>query len=79
MAIQVTTGVVRNGQILVDGVHLDEGARVAVLSPDAGETVVLSSDQEDALIAALAEVERGEFVGLDDLLASLPEPVAAWR
>jgi predicted transcriptional regulator len=47
---------------------------VAVLSRGAEESFKLSSMQEDELLAAIAEIERGEFVGLEELLASLPNP-----
>jgi len=72
--MQVTTGTVVDGKVVVEGATLPEGAVVAVLSRGVEESFTLSSTQEDELLAAMAEVERGDFVGLEDLLASLPKP-----
>ena len=72
--MQVTTGTVVNGKVVVEGTTLPEGAVVAVLSRGSEESFKLSSAQEDELLAAIAEIERGDFVGLEELLASLPNP-----
>lgn len=71
-SMQVVMGIVVNGQIVIEGMPLAEGAVVTVVArgPDEGST--LTDEQEDELVAAMAEVERGEFVELEDLLASLP-------
>jgi hypothetical protein len=69
--MQVTTGTVVNGKVVVEGATLPEGAVVAVLSRGAEEGFKLSTSQEDELLAAIAEIERGDFVGLEELLASL--------
>jgi hypothetical protein len=70
--MQVTTGTVVNGKVVVEGATLPEGAVVALLSRGAEESFKLSSAQEDELIASMAEIERGDCVGLEELLASLP-------
>jgi hypothetical protein len=72
--MQVTTGTVINGKVVVEGATLPDGAVVAVLSRGVEESFTLSSTQEDELLAAMAEIERGDFVGLEELLASLPKP-----
>ncbi|HQR78438.1 MAG TPA: hypothetical protein PLR35_18630 [Burkholderiaceae bacterium] len=72
--MQVTTGTVVNGKVVVEGATLPEGAVVAVLSRGVEESFTLSPAQEDELLAAMAEIERGDFVGLDELLTSLPRP-----
>jgi hypothetical protein len=72
--MQVTTGTVVDGKVVVEGATLPEGAVVAVLSRGVEESFTLSSAQEDELRAAMAEIERGDFVGLEELLASLPNP-----
>jgi hypothetical protein len=72
--MQVTTGKVVNGKVVVEGATLPEGTVVAVLSRGAEEGFMLSTSQEDELLAAMAEIERGDFVGLEELLASLPKP-----
>ena len=69
--MQVTTGTVIGGKVVVEGVPLVEGSLVAVLSPEPEEPFTLSAEDEDELLAAMAEIERGEFVSADKLLESL--------
>ena len=73
--MQVATGTVVNGKIVLEGVPLAEGAVVTVVSRGADESFSLTTSQEDELIAAMAEIERGEYVSLEDLLKSLPPRV----
>jgi hypothetical protein len=69
--MHVATGTVVNGKIELDGVPLVEGSVVAIVSRGADEQFALTDAQEDELLEAMAEVERGEFVSLDELLSSL--------
>lgn len=69
--MQIAIGTVVNGKVVVEGVPLVEGAVVAVVSRGADETFKLSPEDETELAAAIAEIERGEFVSADDLLESL--------
>lgn len=69
--MQVATGTVVGGKVVVDGVSLVEGSLVAVLSREADEPFTLSTEDEDELVAAMAEIERDEFVSADELLESL--------
>jgi hypothetical protein len=71
--MQVSTGTVVNGKIVVEGVQLPEGSVVTVLSRGAAESFSLTEAQERELLEAMAEIERGEFETLEDLLASLPK------
>ena len=70
--MQVATGTVVNGKIVLEGVPLAEGAVVAVVTRGADESFSLTQAQEDELLAAMAEIERGEYVSLEELLQSLP-------
>jgi hypothetical protein len=70
--MQIATGTVINGKIVLEGVPLSEGARVTVVTRGADEGFTLTVEQEDALLESIAQVERGEFVSLAELLASLP-------
>ena len=70
-AMQVTTGTVVGGMVVVEGAPLAEGAVVAVLSALPDEAFTLSERDEDELLAAMAEIERGEFVTAQELLESL--------
>ena len=69
--MQVTTGTVVGGKVVVEGVSLVEGSVVAVLSRAPAEPFALSADDEEELLAAIAEIERGEFVTPETLLESL--------
>jgi hypothetical protein len=71
--MQVATGTVVNGKIVLEGVPLSEGAVVTVVTRGADESFSLTEAQEDELLAAMAEIERGELVSLGDLLRSLPK------
>lgn len=70
--MQVATGTVVNGKIVVEGVSLAEGSVVAVLARGADEPFELSSEAEDELVAAISEIERGEYITVEDLLRELP-------
>ena len=69
--MQVTTGTVVGGKVIVEGVPLVEGSLVAVLSREPEEPFSLSPEDENELLAAMAEIESGEFVLADELLESL--------
>lgn len=70
--MQVTTGTVVDGKIVLEGVSLKDGAVVAIVARGADEGFSLTKAEEDELLAAMAEIERGEYVTLEDLLQSLP-------
>ena len=69
--MQITTGTVVDGKVVVEGVPLVEGAVVAVLSREPEVPFTLSPEDEDELLAAMAEIAKGEFVSADELLESL--------
>ena len=70
--MQVATGIVVNGRIVLEGVPLAEGAKVTVVTRGADESFTLTTVAEDELLESLAEVERGQFLCLEELLATLP-------
>lgn len=70
--MQVATGTVINGTVVLEGVALAEGARVTVVTRGADEAFSLTEAQEDALLASLDEIERGQYVSLEELIATLP-------
>ncbi len=49
------------------------GAVVAVVTRGADESFSLTKAQENELLAAMAEIDRGEYVTLEELLQSLPK------
>jgi hypothetical protein len=70
--MQLITGTVVEGRVVVQGVALPEGSRVTVLTRGADECFTLSAEDEDELLEAVAEIDRGEYVGLEQLLTTLP-------
>lgn len=55
----IITDRVRGGRIEVDTATLPEGAKVTVLAREGEETIQLGPEDEAALLAAIAEAERG--------------------
>ncbi len=69
--MQISTGTVVGGKVVVEGVPLVEGAIVTVLAREAEQPFSLSLQDEEELLAAMDEVERGEFISAEELLESL--------
>lgn len=72
--MKVVSGKVIDGRIVVEGEPLEEGCTVTVLAPERDEAFVLDSEAEAALLAAVAEADRGETVTAEQLLNELREP-----
>ncbi len=70
--MQIATGTVVNGKIVLEGVSLTEGSVVTVVTRGADESFLLTEAQENELLEAMTEIERGEHVSLEELLKSLP-------
>lgn len=70
--MQVATGTVVDGKIVLEGVTLADGARVTVVTRGADEGFMLNETQENALLDSLSQIERGQSVSLEELIASLP-------
>ena len=58
--MEIAIGTAVDGKIVLEGVSLTEGAVVAVVTCGADKS-------------AVAEIERGEYVTLEELLQSLPK------
>ena len=69
--MQVTTGTVVGGKVVVEGVPLVEGSVVTVLSREPDTAFALTAEDEEELLAAISEIERGDFVSAEELLDSL--------
>ncbi len=70
--MQIATGTVIDGKVVIEeGEPLVEGATVAVLARGPDDSFRLSDEDDEALVAAMAEIERGEFISADQLLESL--------
>jgi len=71
--MKVVTGKVVSGRIVVEGEPLQEGCTVTVLAPEPDEAFVLDSASEEALLAAMAEADRGETISAKELVKKLRE------
>jgi len=67
----IATGTVVAGKVIVEGLDLPEDSRITVLTPDPGGEVHLSREEEDELLAAMAEADRGETISAEELFARL--------
>jgi hypothetical protein len=63
--MQIATGTVVDGKIVLDGMPLRDGTIVTVITRGADEGFTLTPQQEDELLAAMAVIERGEYASLD--------------
>ena len=70
--MKLATGKVVDGKIVIDGLPLEEGTVVIVLTRDENEMFELLPEQEAALLLAIAEANRGETIAAEDVLQRLP-------
>ncbi len=71
VAMQVATGTVIDGKVVLDGVIPPEGALVTVLSSDTEASVRRSPTEEADLMAALDEADREAGTAADEVLERL--------
>jgi hypothetical protein len=71
--VKVATGIVKHGQIVVEGDAFSEGEKVTVLSHADSESFQVSPEEKRLLLESIAQADRGEFVDADELLAELDE------
>jgi hypothetical protein len=60
--MQLATGTVIDGKIVLEGATLPEGTVVTVFARDTDETFELPPELEAELAASIAEADRGEIV-----------------
>jgi hypothetical protein len=70
-SMKVTTGIVVDGKVVVEGESLAEGSTVTVVLRDNEEAFELTPGDEDELLDSIAQIERGEFVSGKQLLERL--------
>ena len=70
-SMKVTTGIVVDGKVVVEGESLAEGSTVTVVLRDNEEAFELTPGEEDDLLDSIAQIERGEFVSGEQLLERL--------
>ena len=69
--MQVATGKVVGGKVVVEGLNLAEGEVVTVLTREPEEEVHLSPEEETELLEAIAEADRGDTISAEELFARL--------
>ena len=69
--MQLATGTVVDGKIVVEGESFPEGTVVTILARESDETFELPPDLEAELLESFAEAERGDVISAEELLARL--------
>ena len=69
--MQLATGTVVDGKVVVEGDSLPEGARVTILVREAEETVEVPPELEAELLESIAEADRGETISAEELIGRL--------
>jgi hypothetical protein len=69
--MQVASGTVIDGKVVVDGLSLPEGTVVTVLARGDEAAVRLPPEQEAELLEALDEADREEGISADELFVRL--------
>ena len=70
-AMQLATGTVVGGKVVVDGDPLPEGAIVTILACEADETFDVPPELEPELLESIAQAERGETISAEEMLERL--------
>ena len=69
--MQLATGTVIDGKVVLEGATLPEGTVVTVLARDSKETFDLPPELEAELAASIAQADRGETVTAAELFERL--------
>ena len=69
--MQVITGIVIDGKVVVEGVALQEGSLVTVFARDEESPVTLPPGEEAELLEALDEADREEGISAEELFDRL--------
>ena len=69
--MQLATGTVVGGKIVVEGEPLPEGAIVTILAREADETFEVPPELEPELLESLAQTARGETISAAEMLERL--------
>jgi hypothetical protein len=69
--MQLATGTVVDGKIVVEGDPLPEGTVVTILAREADETFEVPPELETELAESLAEADRGETISAAELIERL--------
>jgi len=69
--MQIASGVIVDGKVVVEGLTLPDGTVVTVLARGDEGAVRLSTDEEAELLQALDEADREEGIGAEELFTRL--------
>lgn len=69
--MKVASGKVVGGKVIVEDTALTEGTSVTVLVREHDETFQATAEEEAALLRALADADRGDFVSSEQVLKDL--------
>ena len=69
--MQLATGTVIGGKVVVEGASLPDGTVVTILAREMDETFDVPPELEAELLASIAEADRGETISAAELLERL--------
>ncbi len=69
--MQVATGTVVAGRLIVEGLDLPDGETLVVLTRETEDAVQLTLEEEAKLVEAIEEADRGETISAEELFARL--------
>ena len=69
--MQLATGIVVKGKVVVEGEPLPEGTEVTILAREAAETFEVPPELEAELSASIAEADGGDTISADELIERL--------
>ena len=69
--MQIATGTVVNGKVVVEGVSFPEGTIVTILARESDETFEVPAELESELQASIEEADRGETITAAELFERL--------
>ena len=69
--MQLATGTVIGGKVIVDGASLPDGTVVTILAREMDETFEVPPELEAELLASIAQADQGETISAAELLERL--------
>lgn len=69
--MQLATGTIVNGKVVLEGMSFPEGMVVTILARDSEETFEVPAELESELRASLEEADRGEAITAAELFQRL--------
>ncbi len=69
--MQLVTGTVIDGKVILDGASFPDGTVVTVLARETDETFDVPPEMEAELLTSIAEADRGDTISAVELLTRL--------